>query len=198
MADRGLHARCAFAEPAIAGPALTVAPQDGLAMASIEAARGQEAQLATRIAELLGIALPPPNRVASAGGVAAIGVAPRSWLLLAERSPAPEPARDLAAELAAPLAGSAAVVDQSDGRAVLLVAGAEARAVLARLMPLDLHHRAFAPGTAALSHAGHIPALLWQLDDAPTFRLAVPRSYAGSVLEMLAVAAGASPRSARS
>ena len=82
--------------------------------------------------------------------------------------------------LAPSLVGLAAVCEQSDGRVVIEIGGPRSRAVLAKGLPIDLHPRAFAPGDVALTAASHIAVQLWQVDAAPTYRLAVPRSLAAS------------------
>ncbi|MCX3288299.1 hypothetical protein OR263_16565 [Streptomyces sp. NEAU-H22] len=41
--------------------------------------------------------------------------------------------------------------------------------------PPDLHPRAFGPGRAVSTPVGPVAVLLWQVDDAPTYRL-LPRS----------------------
>ena len=76
----------------------------------------------------------------------------------------------------------------SDARAVLCVAGPDSREVLARLLPLDLHPRAFGPGRAAASIVAHISVYLRQIDAVPTFQLACLRGYAGSLAHALASA----------
>ena len=83
------------------------------------------------------------------------------------------------------LGGLAAVTDQTDGWAGLRLAGDAARAVLARLVPLDLEPAAFPPGTAARSLLRHVPLLLIARDEGG-FELLVPRSYARTAVEELA------------
>jgi methylglutamate dehydrogenase subunit D len=72
----------------------------------------------------------------------------------------------------------AAVTDQSDSRAIFIVRGKKARVVLAKLLPIDLHPRAFAPLDVALTLASHVNVTVCQLDDAPSYELSVFRSYA--------------------
>ena len=55
--------------------------------------------------------------------------------------------------------------------------GPKARDALAKGVPIDLHPRVFRPGDAAVTSA-HIGVHLWQVDDAPTYELIVPRSFA--------------------
>jgi sarcosine oxidase subunit gamma len=86
----------------------------------------------------------------------------------------------LAGDLAATLKGLASVSDQSDGRAILRISGSRARDVLAKGLPIDLHPSVFGPGSAATSVIALMGVTLWQVDDAPTYDLAVFRSLAGS------------------
>ena len=68
--------------------------------------------------------------------------------------------------------------DQSDGRIILRVTGPRVRDALAKGVPIDLHPRAFRPGDAAITTVATIGVHLWQVDDAPTYELIVPRSFA--------------------
>jgi sarcosine oxidase subunit gamma len=77
-------------------------------------------------------------------------------------------------------AGLASVCDQSDGRCVIRISGPSARDVLAKGIPLDLHPRVFGPGQAAVTLAAHIGVHIWQIDDMPTYEIAVFRGFAGS------------------
>jgi heterotetrameric sarcosine oxidase gamma subunit len=54
---------------------------------------------------------------------------------------------------------------------------------------LDLHPSVFSTGSAAVTVVNHIGVTLWQTDDVPTYRLAVPRSYVGSFMEWLTASA---------
>ena len=78
----------------------------------------------------------------------------------------------------------AAVTDQSDGYAVLRLTGPRLRDTLAKLIPIDVHPRAFKIGDVAATVAFHVGATFWRLDDgpdgAPVIEVAVFRSLAGS------------------
>jgi sarcosine oxidase subunit gamma len=52
-------------------------------------------------------------------------------------------------------------------------------------LAIDLHPRAFTPGDTALTLAGHIGVQIWQLDDTPSYEIAVARGYAGSLIGWL-------------
>ena len=70
--------------------------------------------------------------------------------------------------------------DQSDGRALMRLSGSRVRDLLAKGCPIDLHPRAFKGGDVALTTISHIGVHLWQVDDAPTYDLALMRSMAES------------------
>lgn len=124
-----------------------------------------------------GLDLPEPGRaVAWPDGAVAIWAGLGRWLVRGA------PAEALARRLGA----AAAVVDQSDGWAGLVLNGPAARDVLARLLPLDLDPAAFPPGSAARSALRQTPCLVLAAPDG--FGLLVPRSYAGSAVADLAAA----------
>jgi len=161
---------------------LTIEPRESLTMASFTAARGRVETLIGTIREAYGVQPSRgPGRVA-AHGISFVWTGPDQWLAIAER----ENGRDLERELKPLLAGLAAVVDQSDGRVVMRVSGPLAREVLAKGIPIDLHARSFGVDAAAVTHASHIGVVIWQLDDVPTFEMAMFRSYADSFVHWLA------------
>ncbi|MDB5397868.1 MAG: sarcosine oxidase gamma subunit [Rhodospirillales bacterium] len=171
----------------VAGAGITLMPKDDLALATVIARKGQAGVLGERVQALFGIPLPARPKRAAAGKIAFIGTGPGQWLAIEESSGDPQ---SFAAKLATEFAGSGSVCDQSDGRAVIRVSGPRARHVLAKGLPVDLHPRAFGPGDAALSQIALISTLLWQIDEAPTYEIAVFRSMAGSFADWL-IASGA-------
>jgi sarcosine oxidase subunit gamma len=177
VADQPLTPRSAFLHWDLpASRELAFAPRESLTIASIAAGRGKTEALSAAIKVKYGVDLPAgPNRVAGPG-IDFVWAGPDQWLAIAER----EAGRDLETELKSALSGMASVVDHSDGRVVVRVTGARARDVLAKGVPIDLHPRAFRPGSVAITHASHIGVILWQTDDAPTYELALFRSYADS------------------
>ena len=82
------------------------------------------------------------------------------------------------------LAPLACITDQSDAWAVVDLTGAGACDVLARVMPLDLRARAFAPGTVARSDLQHMPAHVTRLA-VDGFRIMVFRSMARTLVHDL-------------
>lgn len=182
MADQALTPRSAFTDwypPAT--PDLAVSALETLTMASFAAARGKEDALREAIRVAYGAQLPKGAGRVEGKGIAFVWAGPGQWLAVAGR----EQGRDLEAELKTTLAGIASVVDQSDGRVVVRISGARARDVLAKGVPIDLHPRAFRSGDVAITHASHIGVILWQTDDAPTYEVALFRSYADSFAHWL-------------
>ena len=170
------------ARPGLAGaPGIVVSERQGLALATVLARKGQEAALHRRVQEMFGIALPTTPRRVAADATAFIWAGPGHWLAVAES----EEGHRFEARLREGLAGLASVSDQSDGRVIIRISGVKARDVLAKGIPLDLHPRAFGPGHAAATVAAHIGVQIWQLDDAPTYELAMFRGFAVSFWEWL-------------
>lgn len=85
------------------------------------------------------------------------------------------------------LAEAAALADQGDGWAALVLTGQKAEAVLARLIPLDLRLAGFGEGRAARSTLGHMPLILTRPRPGE-FGLMVFRSMAGTAVHELSVA----------
>ena len=87
----------------------------------------------------------------------------------------------------------ASVSDQSSGYAILRLSGPMVRDTLAKILPIDLHERAFEPDRVASTTASHVGATLWRLADAvdgsPVFEIAVFRSLVGSFWHNLASSA---------
>jgi methylglutamate dehydrogenase subunit D len=137
--------------------------------------RGDDRALAVRIYDAFGIALPSGPRRVSNGTQAFVGIGPGVWLAEFKQA-----GPSMAAELASSLVGLASVADQTGAYAVLRVAGDSAREVLSRGAFIDFDPSAFGPGSAAVTTISHIGVLIWQVDDVPTFEVALFRSYATS------------------
>ncbi len=159
-----------------AAPGLTIELGGHVGMASVLAP-------AAVLGGHYGLALAEAPRFHTVGDMTLTWTAPGQWL-------AASPDRGLAARLTAELGGIAAVSDQSDARAVVRLSGPRARDVLAKGCSIDLHSRAFAPGQVAMTAIGHINVTLRQIDDQPTFEIALFRSMAGSFWSWLAASAG--------
>lgn len=125
-----------------------------------------------KIKSAFGIGLPATGRAAAAALVNIAWTGAGAWL-------ATSPEADLAARLGSVLGESAATIDQTDGRCLFRVGGRDVRRTLEKGTTLDLHPRAFAPGHAAATVIAHIPATIRQIDELPTYEIAVSRSLAG-------------------
>lgn len=178
MADRILAAQSAFLElTPVKSAAFSVELREDLSMASITAGKGKVADVRAAMQSAYALDLPDTARRVEGNGICVIWHGPDQWIAMAERG---ANGRDLERELMPLLAGLAAVVDQSDGRAVVRVSGTRIRDVLAKGIPVDLHPRAFASNGVAITHASHIGIILWQTDAAPVYEIAMFRSFADS------------------
>lgn len=141
----------------------------------------------TAVGRMLDLLLPgEPNTTAGRGDVSALWLGPDAWLLTCPPDAVATHIGDLRIALADV---HAAVTDVSDGRVALRLAGPNARDVLAKGCPLDLHPRAFAVGSCAQSLLGKTSVLLHLVaDDAgrgATFDVYVARSFAHYLFDWL-------------
>ena len=148
--------------------------------------RGDDRALVARIRDAFGIALPSGPQRVSNGDQAFIGIGPGVWLaMFGKAGPL------MASELASSLAGLASVADQTSAYAVLRLTGNVANEVLSRGAFIDFDPSVFGPGYAAVTTISHIGVLIWQIDDAPTFEVALFSSYADSFWHWMTTACGA-------
>ncbi len=129
----------------------------------------------------LGIPLPAAGRWMDAGSLVIVWVGPGHFMVQ-RGGEAP-----LLPEVAALVGDAAALIDLTDARATLRLSGPAARDILAAFLPIDLHPRAFAPGHAATTVAGHLTVQVRQVA-ADSYDLAVSRSFAGSLWRALELA----------
>ena len=94
------------------------------------------------VGKSIGLGFPEPGQVTGEGNHLALWAGPGQAFVL---GPAVAPA-------------GAAVADQSSALTVLTLTGADARAVLARLTPLDLRDTAFPEASTARTMLGHMTA----------------------------------------
>lgn len=140
----------------VLGPVIYIAPF-----------RGQEGA----VAEVMGAPLPAPGRVQVVGNARLHWVGPGRALLVGGATPEG-------------LSGVAAVVDQGDGIAAVLLEGPAARDVLARLVPLDLRDVAFAEGATARTLLNHMAVTLTRLGPA-AYEVMAMRSMAKTLVQEL-------------
>jgi sarcosine oxidase subunit gamma len=192
--SRPFHATSALAGLAVPGrfgkqggePGVVISERVGLGLATVAARKGEAEALKQAVVSAYGVELPDGSRAVHGLSVSFIGYGPGQWLAVSETLASETLARDLAERLR----GLASISDQSGGRTVLRVSGPRARAVLAKGLPIDLHPRAFAPGSAATSTISLMGVQSWQVDDAPTYELAIFRSVSASFWGWLTASAG--------
>jgi len=165
--------------------------RDGLGLATILAKKNQTHALVQRMRECFNIDLPLAPRRTSAENLALMGTGPAAWLAAYEHG-----GNLFAATLREKIGDLASISDQSDGYAVLRLSGPKVRDTLSKLMPIDLHPRAFKIGDVAATVAAHIGVTAWRLDDnvdgSPRFEIALFRSLVASFWRALTESAGES------
>lgn len=164
----------ASAKPYVS-PALSITERPGF---SLTQAAGLDADFEAKLAAVVG---PLPPRVGLApvnGSLTVMRIGPAQFWILG-------PETD---DIAAKLHGQCAVTPLSHSRVRIALSGAPARAVLAKLMPIDFHPAAFGPGAFALTGIHHTPATVHCTGD-HAFDLYVMRSFALNIWEVVTDAA---------
>lgn len=137
-----------------------------------------------------GISLPlEPNTTRRNETLAVFWLGPRSWLLIDDSRDVPGALADFDASRDALNRGGGALFDVSVSRVAYTIRGAAAADVLARGCPLDLHARAFVPGSCAQSLFGRIPVLVYRHEAEAAFTVMAARSMAADTWRSLCVAA---------
>jgi len=160
---------------------VTLREVSNCALAELTAFKGQKYALAAAIVTAFGVSLPSANKAASKDNVTFVSVGPGKWLVTGEGTRE----RDLVSRLEKAAGSLAAVVDQSDARALVEISGEKARLALAKGIMIDLDPVTFKTGDAAVSFAVQFWITLWQTHDATTYRLAVFRSIGRDLLHWL-------------
>ncbi len=184
MADVALEARLPLGGYAETFGSVSLAEVTGLALVSAAVPNGGDAAFEVALAGGFGAARPATGG-STAGdryGARILGMQPDQLFILFEP---PDP--DRAAETVSDALGPAAyVTDQSDGWAMLRIAGPGVRAALERLCMLDLDAAAFPEGRVARTVMEHLSVVI--LRDGPdSFLLLTPRSSARSFLHAVEV-----------
>jgi sarcosine oxidase subunit gamma len=155
-----------------------LAARAAAAAATVVSRLGRDAATGAALRPLFGADAPAPGHVLTRGPSSLIGTAPGQWLAVSFEAGAFD-------TLPRDLAGMAAVTDQTDARALVMIHGADAAAMLAKGLSIDLDPSVFSAGRAAATSLAHVGVLLWRSDDGPAFWLAAPRSYAGDIWRWL-------------
>lgn len=141
----------------------------------------------TGVQRLFDVLLPlVPNTTERGSALIVLWLGPRSWLLVeSSSSRRPSTLTDFGSKRDALNALGGALFDVSASRVAYRIRGTHAATVLAKSCPLDFHPDAFPVGGCAQSMFGHVNALFYQQDTAPTFLVLVARSLAGDVWRLL-------------
>jgi sarcosine oxidase subunit gamma len=139
------------------------------------------------VAEAVGAAPPvTANTAVKAGKNNILWLGPNEWLVVTPEGKQGE--AEAALRLA--LEGQhVSIVDGTDARTTIRLHGANARDVLMKGCPLDLHPRAFGPGQCAQTILAKADVLIHQLDDTPTYDIYVLCSFSRYLWDWLADAA---------
>lgn len=150
----------------------------GRALVQVMARGHDDAAIANMVREKYGIARPKEPVIARGSRLSFLWAGHCTWIAMAdERETA-----GLESILRADLGSLASISDQADSRLLLEVSGRNAREMLAKLVPVDLHPRAFRPDDTAMTLFGHIAGQITRIDAAATYELMVFRGFAESFL----------------
>ena len=144
---------------------------------SVIARRGCLDALRSAMRTQFGLDLPETPRLARGRSSSILWCGHQQWFVMAD-----EGAGDLFATLRECAGASAALSDQSDSRLIVELSGPAARAVLAKLAPVDLDPRVFSAGATALTLLEHVGGQITQIGDEPAYELMAFRSFAESLL----------------
>ncbi|MEM7774337.1 MAG: sarcosine oxidase subunit gamma family protein [Pseudomonadota bacterium] len=150
--------------------------------------RGQAADLAPAVGDIIG--LPLPTAVTQSNRSKATQttwLGPDEWVISAE----PDADTGWMSALETALDGTHhQLVTVSDQYATIAVSGAHARDLLAKLVVIDLHPRAFGAGTGVATVLAKAHVWLWHMGDdadgSTSFRIATRRAHADYVWCLLA------------
>ena len=156
-----------------ANPGVIVRETREAGLATVTARKGRRAALVDAARSAYGVELPSVPRRVEGRDHAFIWSGPDQWLAYRHLAPA----TGMEAHLATAFAGLASIVDESHARTLLRVTGPRVRDALAKGLAIDLHPREFRSGHAGVTTVAHIGIHFWQIDDCPTYELAVPRGY---------------------
>jgi len=172
LAHLGLEARASDVEGE-AGVTLGESPIRGLLVLR---GNGANAEFRSAVSTVLGLdPVVEPLTAVRRRDVSMLWLGPDEWLVVTPDRRVERIERTLRDALEGQ---HAALTDVSHSRAVLVLSGPGARAVLAKGCPLDFHPRAFGPGRCAQSRLAKCQALIHQTHEAPAFEIYVHRSFA--------------------
>lgn len=160
---------------------IVVTERVGVSLCSVIARKSFNAQLADLVRAEFGVELPRTPHTTGPGAIEFIWAGPNQWLALSERYEGTAFEQRLRSSLGL----AASTTNQSDGRTIVRIAGPRLRDVLAKGVHIDLHPCAFKPGDTAITSVAYINVHLWQVDETPTYDIAISRSFAVAFWEWL-------------
>ena len=193
MPSRTFHASSALESLAVPGrfgreggeAGVTIEERTGLGLATVAARKGEAEALKQAVASAYGIELPDRSRAVHGPSVSFIGYGPGQWLAVSETFAS----ETLARELGERLRGLASISDQSGGRTVLRVSGPAPAPCSPKACRSTFIRVRFEPGSAATSTISLMGVQIWQVDDAPSYDLAIFRSVSASFWHWLTASA---------
>ena len=166
-------------------PGVVLAQRHPVSIVSVIARNGKAHLVSEAMASHFGLPSPPPGESRSSGGLSLHWCGFEQWYAVADgfaEGALYEALKDR-------LSGLASVCDQSHGRVIIHIGGPNARDVLAKGTPVDLHPRTFGPGRSAVTQMAHVGVHIAQV--APeAFELSLFRGFAESFWEWLAEMSG--------
>lgn len=151
---------------------ITIIERVGVGLASVMARKGVTA---AEVGAALDLELKAAPVATASTALGAVGTGPGTWLVQAK-----DEAAGWVASLTDKLSGLASVSDQSGGYVIFRLSGSKARDLLQRGAFIDLDPAVFGPGSAATTVIAHMGVILWQVDETPTYDIALFRSFAHS------------------
>jgi heterotetrameric sarcosine oxidase gamma subunit len=125
---------------------------------------GQAAAVSSALKKAIGCELPPVGAFTESGATRIAWSGLDQWFVMSAEAVSP---------------AGAALTDQSDAWAAVQITGTDARAVLARLMPIDLRPTVFEVSHTARTMLGHMSCLVMRVGD-DAYVVLVFRSMAAS------------------
>lgn len=191
MADRAIanqSSLAGLANPgalgaATANPGVRIREITEFAAIIVIARRGRAADVAAILSRHVGKPIADAAKRAEGAALSVTGTAPGQWLVVERDS------RNEVESVRAELSELAAITDQGDGRLIVEVSGAHARAALAKGIAVDLDANVFETGDAAQTSAAHIGLQIALIDETPTFEIISARSTAESFWSWLVASA---------
>jgi sarcosine oxidase subunit gamma len=163
-----------------ANPGVSLTEIRNFGLIQIMARRGRSAELAATAHAHFGVGAPDTPKAVRGQDITLIWSGPDQFFVLSRNDA--NPSTDSLREA---FAGLASVSDQSHARALIRIAGPDARAMLAKLSSIDLHPAAFPPDAAAATSIDHTSVNVWRDSDLPggqaVFNLLVFSTFAQSL-----------------